>query len=150
MSNRSWPIVLALFLMPFGSILAQEEAELETLFTTPQERQVINSNRYKQDKKGPVRSAVEPSETAAIRGTIREQITQSYRISGISVSTDGTAMAWINSAMIENGARLEDGARVRINDGNVKSVTIITPDGKRHTGTSGETLDVTYSRVVEE
>ena len=53
-------IVLSLLLLP-GRMLAA--GELSTLFTTPQERQLINANRYKTDEVKPQPVQVVPDET---------------------------------------------------------------------------------------
>ena len=138
-------IVLSLLLLP-GRILAA--GELSTLFTTPQERQLINANRYKSDevKPQPVQDAPDES---PVQFMVQEEVSVEYRISGISLSADGAHTAWINSLAYEDGARLDDGSRVMIMSGDDDRVRITTPDGKQHFAASGETLSVSYMAAVE-
>jgi hypothetical protein len=152
LSNKISVLVFVLLSIVGGSIQAQRDLELETLFTTSQERQIIDSNRYrsavqKTQKKQPTQ---ETTETAAVRELVQEKVSQIYIISGITINEDGAGMAWVNNEFYENGATLESGSKLRINNGPVKSITIIAPDGKAYAGTSGETLTVTYMRAMEE
>ena len=139
-------IVFSLLLLLPGRILAA--GELSTLFTTPQERQLINANRYKSDevKPQPVQDA--PDETP-VQFSVQEEISVEYRVSGISLSADGAHTAWINSMAYEDGARLDDGSRVGIMAGDDVRVRITAPDGKHYFATSGETISVSYLAAVE-
>lgn len=125
-------------------------AELLTLFTTPQERQIINSNRYKTDEPKPV-AEVETEEVVQrpIQQLMMEEVAASYNITGITLSADGPHMVWINNLFYEDGAQLEDKSRVKVMVGDDLRVRITTPDGKHHFGTSGETLEVTYLAPIE-
>jgi hypothetical protein len=138
-------IIFSLLLLP-GSILAA--GDLSTLFTTPQERQLINANRYNSDevKPQPVQDAPDES---PVQFMVQGEVSVEYRISGISLSADGSHTAWINSLAYEDGARLDDGSRVRIMAGNDVRVRITAPDGKHYFGTSGETFSVSYMAAVE-
>jgi hypothetical protein len=138
-------IVFSLLLLP-GRILAA--GELSILFTTPQERQLINANRYKSDevKPQPVQDAPDDS---PVQFMVQEEVSVEYRISGISLSADGAHTAWINSVAYEDGARLDDGSRVMIMDGDDVRVRITAPDGKHHFAASGETISVSYMAAVE-
>ena len=138
-------IVFSLLLLP-GRILAA--GELSTLFTTPQERQLINANRYKSDdaKPKPVKAAPDES---PVQFMVQEEVSVEYRISGISLSADGAHTAWINSLAYENGARLDGGSRIRIMAGDDVRVRITAPDGKHYFGTSGETISISYMAAVE-
>ena len=121
-----------------------------TLFTTQQERQVINNNRYKSEDK-PVIIAEQPKEEAIIvNNVVKEEVNVSYKISGISINMDGSDTVWINDKAYAHGDQLEDGSTIRINNGRIKSVTITTPDQKAHSGTSGDKLDVTYLRSISQ
>ncbi len=122
--------------------------QLSTLFTTPQERQLINSNRYKSDEVKSQVVSVEPDESP-IQMLVREEVSVEYRISGISLATDGAHTAWVNAVAYEDGAELEDGSRIKIFAGNDIRVRITAPDGKQYFATSGETLTVTYMAAVE-
>jgi hypothetical protein len=138
-------IVFSLLLLP-GPILAA--GELSILFTTPQERQLINANRYKTDivKSQPVQDEADESPVQFME---QEEVSVEYRISGISLSADGAHTAWINSLAYENGARLDDGSRVMIMDGDDVRVRITAPDGKHYFAASGETFSVSYMAAIE-
>lgn len=144
-SRAVFPILL---FAGFGqSLLA---ADLSTLFTTPQERQIINSNRYKSDKPKLVEIA-EPVETIElpIQPLVQEEVVQEYVISGITVSRDGPHSVWINSIMYEDGEQLEDNSRVKVLAGDEVRVRITAPDGRQYYATSGQTLEVSYMVDVE-
>jgi hypothetical protein len=129
-----------------GPLLAA--ADLMTLFTTPQERQLINANRYKTEEARPAPSPVEVDESP-VQQLLQEQVSVEYRISGISVSADGAHTAWINGQSYLDGEQLEDGSRVKVITGAEIRVRITTPDGKHHYATSGETLNASYMAAVE-
>jgi hypothetical protein len=139
-------IGLCLLLLSAGSA---QSAELSTLFTTPQERQIINSNRYKSDDNSappPVQAEATP---VPIQRSFQEQVTREYKVSGITVSSDGPHTVWINSLAYEDGEQLEDKSRIKVLVGDEIRVRITTPDGKNYFATSGETLEVTYLASVE-
>lgn len=146
--NISLAVFSILLFAGFGqSLLA---ADLSTLFTTPQERQIINSNRYKSDKPKLVEIA-EPVETIElpIQPLVQEEVVQEYVISGITVSRDGPHSVWINSIMYEDGEQLEDNSRVKVLAGDEVRVRITAPDGRQYYATSGQTLEVSYMVDVE-
>ena len=127
-----------------------QAAELSTLFTTPQERQIINSNRYKGDQPKPV----EPAETETvielpIQPLAQEEVTREYQISGITISPEGAHSVWINSIVYEDGEQLEDKSKIKVLVGDEIRVRITAPDGKNYYATSGETIQVTYLATVE-
>jgi hypothetical protein len=145
-----------LLLLPLltGLYQAAPAAELATLFTTPAERQLINSNRYKSDDGtalGPV-EALRPFETEAapepVRQLIQEEVTLEYRVSGITVSSDGAHTVWINSLVYEDGEQLEDKSRIKVIVGDEIRIRITAPDGKKYYATSGEMIEVTYLVTV--
>lgn len=148
MLNKMNIFAPALFLYVLGStVQAQDSSGLLTLFTTPEERQVINNNRYKNEDK-PIASVQQPrEETVIFNNAIQEEVNVIYKISGISINMDGSDTVWINDKAYTNGDRMDGGEKISINNGRVKTVTITTPDKKTHTGTSGEILDVTYLRI---
>lgn len=119
-------------------------AGLATLFTTSEEREIINSNRYRSNdgKAKPV--AVEDIVTAPVPVMNQTKITREYKISGITISSDGPHTVWINSAAYEDGEELEDKSRIKVMVGDEIRVRITAPDGKNYYSTSGETLEVTY------
>jgi len=124
--------------------------ELTTLFTTPQERQLINSNRYKSDEVKPQQQQpVEKElEQSPVQILLQEEVSVEYRINGISLSGDGMHTVWINSSAYEDGARLDDNSRVKVIAGDGVKVRITAPDGKHYYGTSGETLALTYMATI--
>lgn len=132
-----------------GLFQAAQAAELSTLFTTSAERQLINSNRYKSDDgitQRPVETETEPQ---PVQQLIREEVTREYRVSGITVSSDGPHTVWINSLAYEDGEQLEDKSRIKVLVGDEIRVRITAPDGKKYYATSGEMVEVTYLAPTE-
>jgi hypothetical protein len=137
-----------LALLPVSvSVLAA--GELSTLFTTPQERQLINSNRYKTDEVRQQTVVDEPEQASPVQILAQEEISVSYRISGISLATDGQYTVWINARAYQDGETLDDKSRIKVIINEDLKVRITAPDGKHYYGTSGETLDVTYMAAVD-
>lgn len=146
-NSRATSLIIATVLV--GSGVAVQAAELATLFTTPEERRLINSNRYKTDEArnvAPVQAEVE----APVQQLLREEVTREYLISGITVSPDGAHKVWINSALYEDGAELDDRSRIKVIVGDGVRVRITLPDGRHMYATSGEKLQVTYLATVRE
>lgn len=133
-----------------GSQMARA-ADLTTLFTTPEERQIINSNRYKSDEVRVQKPLLVEDETGEvpIRLMIQEEVTREYTISGIAISTDGPHTVWVNSLIYEDGEQLEDTSKIKILTGDEVRVRITAPDGKHYYASSGETLEFTYLAPVE-
>ena len=123
-------------------------AELSTLFTTPQEREIIDSNRYRIDDTAPAPVQVEQVTEAPLETTV-EEITQNYRISGITLSREGPHTVWINSLAYEDGETLEDNSKIKVLVGDEIKVRITAPDGKHYYATAGQTLDVMYLGAKE-
>jgi hypothetical protein len=149
MPNKSLTIyiIFSLLLLP-GTALAA--GELSTLFTTPQERQLINANRYKSDEVRPQQSVQDDDDDdSPIQRLSQAEVSVEYQISGISLASDGAHTVWINATVYEDGARLEDGSRIKVLAGDDVRVRITVPDGKHYFATSGETLEVTYMAAVE-
>jgi hypothetical protein len=154
MPSKRYSIMLfPLFLgLIAGLPRASLAADLSILFTTPQERQIINSNRYKDDQARPLnKTAVETEEPIELpqRQLAQEEVTRQYRISGITVSREGTHSVWINSVVYEDGAQLEDNSRIKVLVGDEIRVRITAPDGKHYYATSGETLEVSYLVTIQ-
>jgi hypothetical protein len=145
----SKPLTLCTFLglLLAGTAPQLAAADLATLFTTPQERQLINTNRYKGDEVKLPQANDEP-EQPSIRPLAQEEVTVDYRISGISLARDGAHTVWINAIAYDDGALLDDGSRVKIFTGDDIRVRITAPDGKQYFATSGETLSVSYMAAV--
>jgi hypothetical protein len=123
-------------------------AELSTLFTTPQERELIDSNRYGSGDKKP-KIVVEDTIEAPVQQIYQEEVTRQYKISGITISRDGPHTVWINSSAYEDGGELEDKSRIKVMVGDEIRVRITAPDGKNYYATSGETLEVSYLASIE-
>jgi len=143
-------LLLVAIVVALSGISRLAHADLETLFTTPQERRIINTNRYK--TKDVVKSRVQPVQSAQaeiISPLLQEEVNMSFVISGITISNSGPHSVWINNEVYEDGDHLEDNSRIKvITDKNIR-VRITTPDGKRYYGTSGEIVEVTYMAAVE-
>ena len=146
--KRASKILLLTILLP-GLLLNSNlaKAEVETLFTTPQERQIINANRYKTDE------IEEPDEedvrTGFVAPTAQEEVNISFVISGITISGSGPHSVWINNLVYEDGEHLEDNSHIKVLSGENIRVRITTPDGKIYYGTSGEVVDVSYMTIVK-
>ena len=127
------------------------QAELMTLFTTPQERQIINANRYKSDEPKPQPTVAANPELSdmPMQQLLKEEVTHEYSISGISLSPEGAHTVWINAKMYADGDQLADKSRVKVMVGNEIRVRITAPDGKHYYATSGEKLQITYLAPVE-
>jgi hypothetical protein len=148
LSNRAAKtFLLTMILVGTLGIAKSAKADILTLFTTPQERQIINANRYKTDEV--VESRVEAVQTEFVTPVEQEEINKSFVISGITISNSGPHSVWINNRVYEDGEHLKDNSHIKVlTDGNIR-VRITTPDGKSYYGTSGETVEVTYLGTVE-
>jgi len=128
-----------------GALEPALAAELETLFTTPQERRLIDRNRYKEVVMQPEQPVTEEEGDLVLIDDDEytlEQVTREYRVSGITLSRDGTPTVWINSVAYEDGARLDDDSRIQVLDGDQLRVRITAPDGRQYLATSGETVEI--------
>ena len=142
------PLALLIVAAALGSLPQFARAELSTLFTTPEERQIINSNRYRRDPV-PVQNA-EPEIETPVQILAREEVTRRYRVSGISLSPDGAHTVWVDARAYLDGATLDDGSRVDVETGGEIRVRITAPDGSRHYGLSGESIEFTYLAPIEQ
>jgi hypothetical protein len=151
MPGNRQALTAILFLLPLftGASQVVQAAEISTLFTTPAERQLINSNRYKSDDGATLRPVETEAAPEPVQQLIREEVTREYRVSGITISSDGPHTVWINSFAYEDGERLEDESLIKVVVGDDLKVRITTPDGKKYYATSGEVLQVTYLKPVE-
>lgn len=150
MSSKSLPIAVWLILTGLVTQTAAAQ-DLRTLFTTPAERQLINSNRHNSDEVTEVVAVEETRvEVPSLKHLIHKEFTREYQVSGITVSQEGTYTVWINAQSYEDGGVLDDGSKVEVvTNGNLR-VRITTPDGKRHHALSGETLEVKFLAAVDE
>ncbi len=139
-------IILLLLSGNFTQALAEDKSQLLTLFSTAQERQIINNNRYKNDT--PVKNTpVQPQSVEEVVELPKVEVNMTYQISGVSTNTEGSKTAWVNGKSYESGDVMEDGSKIRIRN---TTVIITTVDGKSHTGVSGEVLELTYLRAAEQ
>jgi hypothetical protein len=142
--------LLILFLVFGGSVTNAFGSELSTLFTTPQERKLINTNRYTSDEVRPrVQSNQEEPATESIQQVVQEEVRESITISGITLSDSGPNMVWINSQAYEDGASMDNKMRIKVMLGSKVKVRITAPDGKHFFATSGETIEIVYLAAVE-
>ncbi len=150
MQSKLIPLTAISILLPLctGAVQVAQAAELSTLFTTPAERQLINSNRYKNDEGVPVTVETEAIQEP-LQQLVRKEVTREYKISGITVSSDGPHTVWINSLAYEDGEQLEDKSRIKVLVGDEIKVRITTPDGKKYYATSGEVVEVTFLEPIE-
>lgn len=131
---------------PASLLTVSNAAELSTLFSTPQERQIINANRYKTETVAQPEKKQEPEQVIEL---IREEVTKTFRISGITVSDEGQHSVWINDEMYLDGETIEGKSRVKVITGREIKVRITAPDGKHYFGTSGESLEVKYLQATD-
>jgi hypothetical protein len=142
--------LLILFLVFGGSVTNAFGSELSTLFTTPQERQLINTNRYTSDEVRPrVQSNQEEPTITNIQQLVQEEVRETITISGITLSNSGPNMVWINSQAYEDGASMDNKMRIKVMPGSKVKVRITAPDGKHFFATSGETIEIVYLAAVE-
>ena len=148
LSNRAAKILLlTMILVGTPGFANSAKADIQTLFTTPQERQIINANRYETDQI--VEPRVETVQTDVIAPVEQQEISKSFVISGITISNSGPHSVWINNQVYEDGEHLEDNSHIKVLTDNNIRVRITTPDGKIFYGTSGETVEVTYLGSVK-
>jgi hypothetical protein len=141
---------LILFLVFGGSVTNAFGSELSTLFTTPQERKLINTNRYTSDEVLPrVQSNQEEPTTESIQQLVQEEVSETITISGITLSDSGPNMVWVNSQAYEDGASMDNKMRIKVMPGSKVKVRITAPDGKHFFATSGETIEIVYLAAVD-
>lgn len=130
-------------LSPWPVLLMAQSAlpvdDLQTLFTTPLERQIIDQNRYRTNPQPLAKTLEQPKAKEAIIEW--QEVEKSYRVSGLSSSTDGSDAAWINGSIYSSGSKMEDGTRVLIRKG---KLFLIPPNGKTYEALPGKTLEVQY------
>jgi hypothetical protein len=124
-------------------------AEILTLFSTPQERKIINANRYKSDVVQKTEVVETPSQVEGIEQLVQTEVTLSYTISGVTLSDSGPHHVWINNVVYEDGQHLEDDSHIKVIAGSNIQIRITAPDGKMYYASSGETVDVTYITAAD-
>jgi hypothetical protein len=155
LSRRYKQVIQAIFPLVVAlcanlGISQQANAEIATLFSTPQERKIIDANRYKSDTVVRVQAIgdSDEDEDEDRDEMVQREFTVSYVVSGITLSSSGPNYAWINNAVYEDGQRLEDNSQIKVMSGSKLQIRITTPDGKIYYANSGETIDVTYIATV--
>ena len=153
-AKNKLPLLTGLLALLAGSAataeLPTEGLQLKTLFTTPEERALIDRNRYRQEprvrKPEPAAPAPAPEpEPARPMVTVEKE----YVISGISINADGTDVAWINGEQYEDGDRIDGKVRLRISARSGK-LKLIAPGGKVHVASAGDTVVVKYRVPAEQ
>ncbi len=137
------PVLMVLVAVVYFGSSQVAIAELSTLFTTPQERQIINANRYRNDAAEQGRPEKEP-EAVIVSDLEWKEVINTYFISGIAISGEGFHSAWINDQEYMDGDLIEGKFKLKIFAGTDVKLRMTAPDGKLYYGTSGETLKVTY------
>ena len=148
MLNKAYIGVLVTGLLVGPTVVSAQEV-LSTLFTTQQEREIIDANRYKNDQKETLEPQVQTA--SSLENTEQKEEEQlSFLLSGFTLTQSGQNVAWINGKPYENGSKLDDGSTLIIRKKKDLNVQIKTPDGKYHTLTTGKTEDIGYFRPLTE
>ena len=148
--NKLIRVLLLLLMSVAGNGYAQNtEAELMTLFTTAQERELIDNNRYKTQQVETSVVAVEQTPDEGEEEIKEQEFTLTVRLTGVTISQSGQNVAWVNGDAYENGTKLDDGSTVYISTKLSSLVQIKPPDGKYHPVVAGETVDISYYRIIE-
>ena len=129
-------------------LAATTDYGIQTLFTTPQERALIDNNRYRVAPKKTT-GKVETVAPKAAKKIVMETVTLSIKLNGVTFSESGQSIAWLNGTSYENGARMEDGVQVFISKQKNNQVQIKTPDGKYHRLVTGESNEIQYQKPAE-
>ncbi len=119
-----------------------------TLFTTQQERRLIDNNRYRQPVIETETVGVDETEQEK-KTTVYQQHSISFELAGVTLSEDGNHTAWVNGDRVENGDELVDGFRVFISPKLNSLVQIKAPDGVYHNIQTGKKLDISYLKPEE-
>ena len=142
MLNKAYLGVLVIGLLAGPTVVFAQEV-LSTLFTTQQEREIIDANRYKNDQQETLEPQVQTAPSVENTDQ-KEEEKLSFLLSGFTLTQSGQNVAWINGKPYENGSKLDDGSTLIIRKKKDLNVQIKTPDGKYHTLTTGKTEDIGY------
>ena len=144
------PVIIPLLALLLTAVASPPlRAEIGTLFSTPQERKIIDANRYNSDAVVNVRVTEETDEVETLQQAQKE-VTLTYTVSGITISNSGPHFAWINNEVYEDSQQLEDSSQIKVMSGSKVQIRITAPDGKIYYANSGETIDITYLAVVKD
>jgi hypothetical protein len=121
----------------------QNSKQILTLFTTQQEREIIDRNRYRNEpEREAEKVAQEPREELKV--IPRQTASLKLMLSGVTITQSGENIAWLNGKAYESGATLTDGTKVIISRKSKNLVQVVTPDGQYHALTTGETKELSY------
>ena len=132
-----------------STVATAMDSNIKTLFTTPQERQLINNNRYQSDEAEPQQLDQDEPHAEEIKQKAKEIFQKSIIVSGITLSNSGPNIVWINGQTYEEGEKIDDKMRIKVMTGNEIKVRITAPDGKHYFATSGETIEIAYQAAVD-
>ena len=132
-----------------STVATAMDSNIKTLFTTPQERQLINNNRYQSDEAEPQQLDQDEPHAEEIKQKAKEVFRKSIIVSGITLSNSGPNIVWINGQTYEEGEKIDDKMRIKVMTGNEIKVRITAPDGKHYFATSGETIEIAYQAAVD-
>jgi hypothetical protein len=136
-------------LVSASTVSTAMDSNIKTLFTTPQERQLINNNRYQSDEAEPQQLDQDEPDAVEIKQKAKEEFRKSIIVSGITLSNSGPNIVWINGQTYEEGEKIDDKMRIKVMTGNEIKVRITAPDGKHYFATSGETIEIVYQATVD-
>ena len=128
---------------------AQQSGELSTLFTTIQERQLIDANRYKVNQQVEMTAQIQASSETETTSDVIEEVMVDMTVSGFTLTQNGQNVAWINGKPYQNGSTLEDGSKLIVSDKARGLVQIKTPDGKYHSLTTGKSVVISYQKPLD-
>ena len=132
-----------------STVATAMDSNIKTLFTTPQERQLINNNRYQSDEAEPQQLDQDEPHAEEIKQKAKEIFQKSIIVSGITLSNSGPNIVWINGQTYEEGEKIDDKMRIKVMTGNKIKVRITAPDGKHYFATSGETIEIVYQATAD-
>ena len=146
-------ILFSLIVATSAAASAQSQSgdrpEILTLFTTPQERALIDNNRYRISSKKVEATVKQAEPQQPQKKVIMEDVILTLKLNGVSLNKSGQSIAWLNGQAYENGGKLEDGSTIYIKGVLNAQVKIKTPDGKFHSLVTGESSEIKYQKAVE-
>ena len=148
MPNKRFILILLTGVIA-SSTNAWAQNDFLTLFTTNQERQIIDANRYKNDPQSTLKSQMQPAPEKE-NTAVREEVNLSILLSGFTRTQSGQDVAWVNGKPYDNRAQLEDGSTIIINKKKALKVQIKTPDGKYHNLSAGKAVNISYLKPLTE
>jgi len=144
-------IILSLILAASSASVQSQSsnAEIMTLFSTPQERTLIDNNRFRIAPQKQAPSTVEAAAPKTQKKVLMQDVMLTIKLDGVTLTQSGDSIAWLNGKAYENAGKLEDGSRIYIKGRLNAQVQIKTPDGKYHSLVTGESSEIKYQKVVE-